>query len=1197
MRARTIAKLGPALAFLVATSLVPGSAALRAEEPQPYLWRDFAPGENVAPDSDPRNLVLLPEGTWFSAHTRESGLEAWVIPRGSEAPQLLADLCPGACDTYPYAFAVSDAFLLFSTGNPFADPGADQAPAAVWVTAGSRASTARLFDLPAGSYPQEFWQLYPGVAPPPPLTNGVALFLMTHGPGRTEVWRTDGTVAGTYSLASFAIDGWTGISLRGTGAERLLFVSYLPGGLTEIWRTDGTRSGTRRVESFPLDVRSVTAGVPYFVFGTTPGEALHGELWSVDGAGRATRLFVDHDDLRLLGDPIQVGTRAVFEVVREQVGMELWTTDGTANATAMRSAVGFTLLDARSTATVGDDLFFAETLGESSVVQRLRLSGSGPPETVAVTCSGDCWDFNAGFVLAVGNALLFPVKEPALGVELVTQDALTGERTLFDLCPGACDSDPGRIRDLGGLILFSAQSEEHGLQLYSFAPPSGVTRLTDLPFAFESIYDPDSIPLLLLPDRLYFAVSVRSSGKELCSAALDGSHSAVVADLGHEPWSSSANVAAVFADGMFITATQPGNSLATLYWSDGTPEGTEPVPQDDENGGCSLGYAASYLALSPLGEGSVYWTLSYPFNNGFDLCLADAHAMRRLASGLTGSLLAQGPELFWTASDEAWVFDARTSASHPLFTLPVELAAAELAFADDRWLYFLSAAENLSELWRISRAGAGLSRLKALPPESTAGFARRAQLGARTLFFLATPERIELWVTNGTAGGTGSIAAWPLAAGYLDTRAFAAYRDRLYFLLDSGAAGETELWSTDGTPAGTGIAARLPAGRFGYSPSARATPLGLYFIAGRGEDPAELWRSNGTQAGTFALYPPADGVAGQGAIDFTFFRDRILVSATDDEAGAELWQTFGTRGSTSRAADLRPGAAGSGPGGFAVLGDRLFFSADDGVSGLELWATDAPTAFPCPAASDLACTGDGRFRWLAGWRDFANRQGAGQVSAAIPGAAAFWFFAPENLELVGKTFDGSAVNGFSWTYLAALSNLETSLTLFDVATEAHADYTSPLGQFTSLGDVRSLPAAGEAVPEATRASWLRPPRRSSASALGICSPSSSRLCLVDGRFAVEVSWRDFAGRAGAGYARELTAETGSFWFFTAGNPELVVKVLDGIGTNGHFWVFAGALGNLELELTVSDTLTGDRRTYATTLGQFMSFGDLTSFPE
>ena len=98
MRVRAVAKLGPALAYFVAISFASSSTALRAEDLQPHLWRDFAPGENGQADSDPRNLVQLPEGTWFTARTREFGREAWVIPTGTEVPQLLADLCPGECD-------------------------------------------------------------------------------------------------------------------------------------------------------------------------------------------------------------------------------------------------------------------------------------------------------------------------------------------------------------------------------------------------------------------------------------------------------------------------------------------------------------------------------------------------------------------------------------------------------------------------------------------------------------------------------------------------------------------------------------------------------------------------------------------------------------------------------------------------------------------------------------------------------------------------------------------------------------------------------------------------------------------------------------------------------------------------------------------------------------------------------------------
>ncbi|MEO7794376.1 MAG: hypothetical protein ABIV06_06330, partial [Thermoanaerobaculia bacterium] len=238
MRRTAIAKFFPALAFASAAMFAPGWAALRAEEPQPHLWQDFAPGENGEADSDPRNLVLLPEGTWFSARNREVGREAWVISRGSEEPELLADLCPGTCDSDPYGFAFSEAFLLFATGEQFAPPGTSDAPSAVWVTAGSSASTKRLFDLPAGSQPFEFWR-NSGEPPARALDSGVVLFLMDRSSGDTEVWRSDGTAAGTYSLTSLAIGSFAGVSLRGTGPDRLLIASGFAGGQTEVWRTDG----------------------------------------------------------------------------------------------------------------------------------------------------------------------------------------------------------------------------------------------------------------------------------------------------------------------------------------------------------------------------------------------------------------------------------------------------------------------------------------------------------------------------------------------------------------------------------------------------------------------------------------------------------------------------------------------------------------------------------------------------------------------------------------------------------------------------------------------------------------------------------------------------------------------------------------------------------------------------------------------
>jgi hypothetical protein len=105
-----------------------------------------------------------------------------------------------------------------------------------------------------------------------------------------------------------------------------------------------------------------------------------------------------------------------------------------------------------------------------------------------------------------------------------------------------------------------------------------------------------------------------------------------------------------------------------------------------------------------------------------------------------------------------------------------------------------------------------------------------------------------------------------------------------------------------------------------------------------------------------------------------------------------------------------------------------------------------------------------------------------------------------------------------------------------------------------------------------------------------CTSDPTTLCIDgaisgDRRFQVTVAWQTVqdGGRAGQGNAVSIAplgfARGGVFWFFDATNPELLVKVLDGCGANGHFWVFASAGTNVGLTLTVADTATGRVRSW------------------
>jgi hypothetical protein len=111
-----------------------------------------------------------------------------------------------------------------------------------------------------------------------------------------------------------------------------------------------------------------------------------------------------------------------------------------------------------------------------------------------------------------------------------------------------------------------------------------------------------------------------------------------------------------------------------------------------------------------------------------------------------------------------------------------------------------------------------------------------------------------------------------------------------------------------------------------------------------------------------------------------------------------------------------------------------------------------------------------------------------------------------------------------------------------------------------------------------------------------CVQNNSTLCLGGNRFKVEVAWQTSQGTSGVGQATRLTTDTGTFAFFESTNLELMVKVLDGCTANQKFWVFAGGLTNVRVELKVTDTETGAEKLYVNPLSNpYQPLQDTSAF--
>lgn len=246
--------------------------------------------------------------------------------------------------------------------------------------------------------------------------------------------------------------------------------------------------------------------------------------------------------------------------------------------------------------------------------------------------------------------------------------------------------------------------------------------------------------------------------------------------------------------------------------------------------------------------------------------------------------------------------------------------------------------------------------------------------------------------------------------------------------------------------------------------------------------------------------------------------------------------------------------------------------------------TQGGTTGPCVGSAGNLCLLGGRFRVAVRFRA-QGVPGTGQAVPRSDQTGLFWFFDAANIELIVKMIDGQGVNGFFWTYYGGLSDVEYWITVTDTQKGDTKTYHNPPGSLCGLGDVNAF-----AHPAADTAGELAAPAIASKAG---CAPGT--LCLQGGRFQVSVSWKT-GSATGTGTPVPLTDQSGMFWFFDPSNIELVIKVLDARSLNGKFWVYYGALSDVEYDLTVTDTTTGFSHTYHNTQGNLCGKGDTTTFP-
>ena len=166
----------------------------------------------------------------------------------------------------------------------------------------------------------------------------------------------------------------------------------------------------------------------------------------------------------------------------------------------------------------------------------------------------------------------------------------------------------------------------------------------------------------------------------------------------------------------------------------------------------------------------------------------------------------------------------------------------------------------------------------------------------------------------------------------------------LFFRADDGVSG-IELWKSDGTSAGTTLVKDIRSGIGGSSPGSLTNVNGtLFFDADDGVNGRELWQSDGTSAGTTLVKDIRNGSLNSHLGSLTNVNGTLFFSADDGVNGYELWQSDGTSAGTTLVKDIGTGSGSSNMLALTNVNGTLFFSANDGVRGQELWKSDGTSA-------------------------------------------------------------------------------------------------------------------------------------------------------------------------------------------------------------------------------------------------------------
>jgi ELWxxDGT repeat protein len=407
------------------------------------LVKDIQPGST---SSFPTGLTSASGLLLFSANDGASGSELWSSDGTTAGTMLVKDIRPGADSSSPSALANVLGLLLFA-----ADDGSGGRE--LWRSDGTPAGTLLVKDLYGGlesSSPSSFTEI----------ASGDVLFSATLPGVGTELCKSDGTTAGTGLLVDLdpsppgSAGSGPGSFVEVSGGS-VLFQADEGFNGRELWKTDGTTAGTVLVKDITPGSASTTFG-PMAAFRngvvfTMAFPATDREPWISDGTAAGTMQLKDISPGAASSDPVEftvVGGAVFFSAAEATAGQELWKSDGTAAGTVRVADInpGPGGSGPGGLRRLGNTLVFAANSGSGYELWRSDGTAAG---TVSIT-SG----IRPSFLTVVGSTLYFVADTAAVGRELWKSDGTAAGTVLVRDGFPLFSEYPKSLAAAGNLLFF-----------------------------------------------------------------------------------------------------------------------------------------------------------------------------------------------------------------------------------------------------------------------------------------------------------------------------------------------------------------------------------------------------------------------------------------------------------------------------------------------------------------------------------------------------------------------------------------------------------------------------------------------------------------------------------------------------------------------------------------------------------------------